>query len=156
MCVQDCLFVPWSATPTLPFLSRWSTPPHPLDFSCFVQWVMGPVILGWQRKCSLGARRPATFLMSTRSTDPSHAAPAASVPEWGELNWASSDPQPGPSPAEPRRPPPTLQWIRNTHFGAGSHGAFRVACHCGEKLTDSLRMWDNLEPWSGSQTDRPD
>ena len=114
MCVQDCLFIPWSAAPTLPFLSRWSTPPHPLDLSCFVQWVMGPVILGWQQKYSLGAGWPATFLMSTRRTDPSHAAPAASVPEGGELNWASSDPQPGPSPAEPRRPPPTLQWIRNT------------------------------------------
>ena len=27
--------------PTLPFLCRGSTPPHPRDLFCFVQWVMG-------------------------------------------------------------------------------------------------------------------
>lgn len=85
--------------PTLPFLCRGSTPPHPLELFCFVQWVMR-LTAEVQPGCP-----PACHLLDVyRRTDPTRAAPAASVPEWGELTWASSDPQPGPSPAEPRRP----------------------------------------------------
>ena len=138
ICVLDCPFVPGTATvfshPRCPSSAGGAHPPPSwLVLLCPVG--DGARHVGLIVEEHLGARQPATSLVSTRRADPTHAAPAASVPEWGarggELTWASSDPQPGPSPAG--RPgvskataPPHVQWIRNTHFETVSHGELLV------------------------------
>lgn len=139
ICVLEGLLVPWIAT-------LFSHPPYPpsvsgAHFSTLLVWLalfsgwMGPTILDWQWKHSIGARQPSHIPnVHCEKNRPQMCCSFSPNPRmrdvWKELTWSSSDPRPGTQPsraqgsgrAKATHPhPATVLWIRNTPLGAEGH-----------------------------------